>query len=64
MPLHSLIVALLAELTANDIPDPLAQRFTLAATVADLCRLAGEALPDAVAAVLDGDTITLAPTGD
>jgi len=33
--------AYLDELHEADIPDPMAQRFTLAAVLEDLCRLAG-----------------------
>ena len=47
-------VALLAtELGEEGIPLPYAQRFTLAALAADLCRLAGEDLPAVVARALD-----------
>jgi hypothetical protein len=46
---------LVAEL-AEDVPQPLAQRFTLASVAADLCRLAGEPVPAAVLATLDEPT--------
>ncbi len=54
MTLTQLIAALVAELTDHEIPAPLTQRFTLATTLADLCRLAGEPLPPAVALLIDG----------
>jgi len=44
--------ALLAEL-AEEIADPLAERFTLGAIALDLYRLAGEEPPAAVVAVLE-----------
>ncbi len=46
-------LALLAELEAHDIPAPLTARFTLATTLADLARIAGEALPTEIARALD-----------
>ncbi len=45
--------ALCAELAADGVPAPLAQPFTLAALWCDLCALAGEEPPAAVAALLD-----------
>ena len=51
--------ALLAELEADDIPAPLTVRFTLATTLADLARLAGERLPPEVAAALDAPACAL-----
>jgi len=45
---------LLAELVAEDIAAPLSARFTLATVCADLCRLANEEIPAAVAEALDG----------
>ena len=47
---------LLAELVAEEIAAPLAQRFTLATIAADLCRLAGEPVPAAILAALDSPT--------
>ena len=44
---------LLVELT-EEVPAPLSARFTLASVAADLCRLAGEPVPAAVADALDG----------
>ena len=54
MSINELMAALVAELEANEIPDPLAERFTLANVWADLVRLAGEPVPAEVAAVVDG----------
>ena len=54
--INQLMAALVAELAADEIPQPLAQRFTLAAIWADLARLAGEELPVAVQAIV-GDTL-------
>jgi len=51
--INQLMAALYAELAAEEIPQPLAQRFTLATVWADLARLAGEPVPRDVAAVLD-----------
>ncbi len=45
--------ALVAEMVAGDVPDPLAQPCTLAVVWADLARLAGEPLPAEVAALVD-----------
>lgn len=44
--------ALVAEMAAGDVPDPLAQPLTLALVWADLARLAGEPLPPEVAAMI------------
>ncbi len=60
MSVNALLLALVAELRAEDVPDPLNERFTLAAIWADLARLAGEPLPADVAAVLDAP-LDLAP---
>jgi len=54
MSLNDLMALLVAELADGDIPAPLTRRFTLAALWADLARLAGEPIPPAVAALLDG----------
>ena len=48
--------ALVAELRAEGIPDPLGQPLALWAVWADLCRLADEPTPREVAARLDGET--------
>lgn len=45
MNLNELMVALVAELSAGEIPAPLSQRFALAAIWQDLARIAGEELP-------------------
>lgn len=45
--------ALIAEMAAGDVPDPLAQPCTLALVWADLARLAGEPLPAEVAVLID-----------
>ena len=50
--LPDLIDLYLAELLADGVPDPLAQPFTLAAVLEDLCRLAGCPVPLAVAATM------------
>ncbi len=52
MTINDLMAALVAELTADEIPAPLSQRFTLAAIWQDLARLAGEALPTEALAVV------------
>ncbi len=50
--LPDLIDAYLAELRDAGVPDPLAQPFTLAAVLDDLCRLAGCPVPLSVAATM------------
>lgn len=52
-PVTRAITLMIAEL-ADECPDPLAQRLTLATVAAHLCRLAGEPVPVAVLAALDG----------
>jgi len=52
----ALMRALVGELHAEGIPDPLGQPLALWAVWADLCRLAAEPTPREVAARLDGDT--------
>ncbi len=49
--------ALCAELAADGVPHPLGQSFTLAALWSDLARLAGEAVPPDVAALLDAPLV-------
>lgn len=56
-PVTRLCARLLAELIADDVPRPLYQRFTLGLLWADLCRLAGEAPPAPVAALLDAPAV-------
>ena len=53
MTINALLLAFVAELRAEDVPDPLNQRFTLAALWADLARLAGETVPPAIVLALD-----------
>ncbi len=54
---------LCAELAADGVPDPLAQRLTLAALWHDLARLAGEEPPPDVRALVEAPApITTAPT--
>ena len=53
MTINDALTLLLAELAADDIPDVLTTEFTFATIWGDLARLAGEALPRDVAAVLD-----------
>jgi len=54
--INEAMILLVAELEAEEVLAPLAQRFTLANIWADLARLAGEALP-AVAVAVVGDTL-------
>lgn len=54
MTIADALIALAAELAEGGVPLPLSQRFTLAATAADLCRIAGEPVPALVLAALDG----------
>ena len=48
-----LMAALVVELIEHDIPHPLTQELAVFALWSDLARLAGEAIPPAVAALLD-----------
>lgn len=50
--------ALVAQLTEDEIPDPLNQPMPLFALVADLCRLAGEPEPPEIAALMDAPAAT------
>ncbi len=52
MTINALMAALVAELEDGEIPQPLSQRFTLAAIWQDLARLAGENLPAEALAVV------------
>ncbi len=52
MTINAIMATLVAELTADEIPTPLAERFTLANVWADLARLAGEEPPAAVLALV------------
>jgi len=51
--INDLLGQLLDELHAEGIPDPLSTPFTLATLWLDLCQLAGEEPPVAVATLLD-----------
>lgn len=57
-PVTRLCARLLADLIADDVPRPLYQCFTLGLLWADLCRLAGEAPPAPVAALLDTPAVS------
>ncbi|HEX5505310.1 MAG TPA: hypothetical protein VFW96_22015 [Thermomicrobiales bacterium] len=59
--LDALLRALVAELVAAGMPDPLDQRLTLAAIWDDLSRLGGERPPPAVRHLLTGDATPDAP---
>jgi len=52
MTINIAMALLVAELAADEIPQPLSQRFALAAIWQDLARLAGEELPAAALAVV------------
>jgi len=56
MTINDAMAALVAELEAEEVLQPLAQRFVLGSIWADLARLAGEDLP-AVAVAVVGDTL-------
>lgn len=51
--INDLMAALVADLEADGVPSPLGQVFTLGIIWAELCRLAGEEPPPAVAGMLD-----------
>lgn len=51
--INDLMATFVAELEAGGIPDPTGQALTLGIVWADLCRLAGEEPPPAIAALLD-----------
>ena len=51
--INDLMAALVADLAADGVLSPLGQVFTLGIIWAELCRLAGEEPPPAVAAMLD-----------
>ncbi len=64
MTINEAMAALVAELTADEIPAPLSQRFILANIWADLARLAGEELPtDALTVVSRTLDATIEPVG-
>ena len=52
-PVAGLVARYLAELEDAGMPDPLSQSITVAAVLADLCRLAGEPVPADVALALE-----------
>ncbi len=60
MSVNALLLALVAELRDEGVPNPLNERFTLAAIWADLARLAGETVPPAIVLALDAP-VPLAP---
>lgn len=64
MSVSDALAALVAELADNDIPDPLARRFPLACIWADLARIAGEAVPAEVAAILDAPAVHRLPVAE
>ena len=64
MSINAALEALCAELAADGVPDPLAQRLTLAALWHDLAHLAGEDPPAAVAALVDAPLDLAAPERD
>ena len=51
--LNVLMAALVVELIEGDIPHPMQQEFPIFALWSDLARLAGEAVPHDIAALLD-----------
>lgn len=53
MTINDALAALVDDLTAGEVSDPLHQEFTLAAVWYDVCRLAGEPVPASVAAIVD-----------
>ncbi len=57
--INRLLSALVAELEAGEVPAPLTQPLTLAAVWCDLARLAGEAPPADVAALVEGEPVEL-----
>ena len=61
--INQYLTLLVNELRENDVPDPLAQSFTLAAIWDDLCRLAGETPPPAVRCLFEADSPLTDPSG-
>ncbi len=55
--LNALMAALVVELIEGEIPSPLTQSLPVFALWSDLARLAGEALPPHVAALLDAPAV-------
>ena len=60
MSVNDLMAALCDELAEGDVPEPLAQEFTLALLWLDLCRLAGEEPPAFLVALIDGPALVAA----
>ena len=54
MSVNELLADLCDELAEGGVPEPLGERFTLAAVWLALCRLAGEEPPGFLLALLDG----------
>jgi len=61
MTIADALAALVAELEEGDVPEPLRESFTLALVWHDLARIAGEPVPAAVAAILDGPAVHTPP---
>jgi hypothetical protein len=59
--INALMAALVCELIEGDIPHPLTQELSVFALWSDLCRLAGEPVPPAVAALLDAPAALCLP---
>jgi hypothetical protein len=60
MSVNDLLSRLCDELAEGDVPEPLAQAFTLAPLWLDLCRLAGEEPPAFLVALIDGPALVAA----
>jgi hypothetical protein len=61
MTVNEAFTILVAELAEEGVPAPLCQRLTVAAVWSDLCRIAGECPPRAVAVVADLPVIPIRP---
>ena len=57
MTINDAMRALIADMIADDVPDPLAQPLTLAAVWADLARITGQQTPAEVAALVDAPVL-------
>ena len=64
MTITEALAALVAELEEGDIPDPLRESFTLALVWHDMACIAGEPVPAAVAAILDGPAVAALPVAE
>ena len=60
MTINDLLSWLCDELAEGDVPEPLAQEFTLGLLWLDLCRLAGEEPPAFLVALIDGPALAAA----